>query len=84
MSIFKKIDVPYLGPPPQRRFFPQAKGEGVQKEKTPEVSKTATSGNVNLGNMAELVDLMTKAGINFTVTSGIRNPGEHGKAGDKS
>lgn len=59
---------------------------------TPQVTTTSSKkrgratykGNINVGNMQEVIDRFLDAGMNIIVTSGVRTAGAVGKAGNKS
>lgn len=64
----------------------------VTTEITPKVTTTSSKergkatykGNINVGNMQEVIDRFLDAGMNIRITSGVRVAGAVGKAGNKS
>ena len=91
--------IPELEPPKiqgyKKQFsMPAPRGESqeepvpvIKPEIKPEIKKgtvTYKSENINVGNMQDVIDKLTDAGISIRITSGLRDIGEVGNAGNRS
>lgn len=89
-NLIPELELPKIQGYKKQFSMPTPRGESQEEPVPvikPEIKKgtvTYKSENINVGNMQDVIDKLTDAGINIRVTSGLRDIGEVGNAGNKS